>query len=583
MTTSDARTMWQRTASNRVHDDTIRAPKLAHCPSLPKPQPEMCHSEMVRGVDPAPGSYYWTNSWSSLDTKTMWQMSPSAFCDQRSEYLALDEFLGSRCLKPSGLQELAAERTSNVKLNSGMMGITSDYATGAELELEWQLIVDPKPKSGLSASFRAVECKMRNDARMRNAAVGRNNNIPVEAITSMNKNLHESELTKCFGESVEVDERGELERQTREQVLLKESMGKCQQARGNCTLHGSQSICFTGDASPSAMTTSISWRTANKEALATLVAQKAKERLENCDLPTPLSRSVLKEPLESCDFIADARPESMESFDINVMKSVLQAGEANRGESLEILASPNVLETEEASYSTGQFARMSLPLTIPTKCQASSAMRRGCHSSSFADNRQASWMGGDKVMCASSLGRTSGPLGEALCHSQTRAREADKRAEESLQNYQRVAHLFFREASLSFTYRQWVGSLQAENARLKMYVHRHHQQTSVRLQQSVLSPFSSLDRFTNSGWKFGRDQTRSQLRAWQWHCYARDHLNASLWPAEKDSPVSVVINGEGGAEIIMGCTLSFAFALGLSLAGAGFMLGWSMGWILLAY
>ena len=119
MTTSDARTMWQRTASNRVHDDTIRAPKLAHCPSLPKPQPEMCHSEMVRGVDPAPGSYYWTNSWSSLDTKTMWQMSPSAFCDQRSEYLALDEFLGSRCLKPSGLQELAAERTSNVKLNSG--------------------------------------------------------------------------------------------------------------------------------------------------------------------------------------------------------------------------------------------------------------------------------------------------------------------------------------------------------------------------------------------------------------------------------------------------------------------------------
>ena len=72
---------------------------------------------------------------------------------------------------------------------------------------------------------------------------------------------------------------------------------------------------------------------------------------------------------------------------------------------------------------------------------------------SFADNRQASWMGGDKAMTACSLGKCSGPLGEASRHSQTRAREAEKRAEEFLQNYQKVAHLFFREASLSLAYR----------------------------------------------------------------------------------------------------------------------------------
>lgn len=129
------------------------------------------------------------------------------------------------------------------------------------------------------------------------------------------------------------------------------------------------------------MATSIPWRIANKEALATLVAQKAKERLENCDLPTPLSRSILKGPLESSEMMADARPESMESFALNLMNCVLEAGDATRAESLGILASPNVLETEETSYSTGQFARMSLPLTIPTKGQASSAMRRGCQSS----------------------------------------------------------------------------------------------------------------------------------------------------------------------------------------------------------
>lgn len=119
MATTDVRTMWQRTASNRLQDDTMRAPKLAHCPNLPKTHPETFHYEMVRGVDQAP-SYYWSNSWSSLDTKTAWQMSPSALCDQRSsDCLALDEFLGSRCLKPAGLQALAAERTPNAKLSSG--------------------------------------------------------------------------------------------------------------------------------------------------------------------------------------------------------------------------------------------------------------------------------------------------------------------------------------------------------------------------------------------------------------------------------------------------------------------------------
>ena len=259
------------------------------------------------------------------------------------------------------------------------MGITSEHATAAELELEWQLIVDPKPKFGLSASFRAAESKKTDDDMMMKAAV-EESKIPVGAITSKNKNLCESEMTKSFREPEEVCHREGYPHRLTRKHQLEESIGRCQENRGKC-LYGSQSLCSTRDASPSTMTTSISWRTANKEALTTLVAQKAKERLENCDLPTPLSRSILKGPLESCDLMADARPESMESFDLNVMNSVLQAGEANRAESLGTLVSPNVLEIEETSYSTGQFARMSLPLTIPTKGQASSAMRRGCQSS----------------------------------------------------------------------------------------------------------------------------------------------------------------------------------------------------------
>lgn len=94
------------------------------------------------------------------------------------------------------------------------------------------------------------------------------------------------------------------------------------------------------------------------------------------------------------------------------------------------------------------------------------------------------------------------------------------------------------------------------------------------LHQSDFSPFSVLDRFAYYRWNlYGRDDGRRQM----------SDPFPLLWPAEKDKAGSFVMTREGGTEMIMSCTLSFAFALGLSLAGAGLMLGWSMGWILLAF
>lgn len=68
------------------------------------------------------------------------------------------------------------------------------------------------------------------------------------------------------------------------------------------------------------------------------------------------------------------------------------------------------------------------------------------------ENRETCRNGGERVL-SSSLGKNSGPLGEALCHSQTRARKAERQAERTFQDYQKISHLFFREASLSLTYR----------------------------------------------------------------------------------------------------------------------------------
>ena len=76
-----------------------------------------------------------------------------------------------------------------------------------------------------------------------------------------------------------------------------------------------------------------------------------------------------------------------------------------------------------------------------------------CIERNSGDKGNTIWNGGCGVTCSSPV-KSSGPLGEALCHSQTRAREAEKRAERSFQEYKKISHLFLREASLSLTYRQ---------------------------------------------------------------------------------------------------------------------------------
>jgi chromosomal replication initiation ATPase DnaA len=142
-----------------------------------------------------------------------------------------------------------------------------------------------------------------------------------------------------------------------------------------------------------------------------------------------------------------------------------------------------------------------------------------------------------------------------------------------LQEYKKLSKLFFQEASLSLTYRHWVTSLQAENTRLKMYL--KNQQAAAWLQRRFFSPFAALERLSSNHWKnIGKKQARHQT-----------HRHFSAIQPDKDPPPGNVAASyrKTGAGIIVGCTLGFAFALGLSLASAGLVLGWSMGWIVLAY
>lgn len=228
------------------------------------------------------------------------------------------------------------------------MGVASEYATGAELELEWQLIVDPEPKFRLPASIQATQAK--------------------EIIVKLDRRSNEEENEPAIEDSLY------------KEIPMQASIVTRSLPEVGQSSFGGQSIqCIAP--TPSPMANNVSWRTANKEVLAALVAQKAAERLENCDLPTPLSKSILKAPLESYDLVVETQQNISDKLDRNPLMSILQVGEPSQLDSLGVPTSSIAFGRSETMISPSyQLARISQPLTIPTTCHVSSARRCGCHS-----------------------------------------------------------------------------------------------------------------------------------------------------------------------------------------------------------
>lgn len=122
-------------------------------------------------------------------------------------------------------------------------------------------------------------------------------------------------------------------------------------------------------------------------------------------------------------------------------------------------------------------------------------------------------------------------LMEALCHSQTRARKAEEVAKQACAEKRHIIALFFMQASQLFAYKQWLQLLQlgALNTQLE-----------------------NKDQFTWQGRKLGKRKQK-------------------LGNAKQE------MLGKPKGDIT---TYSVAFALGLSLVGAGLLLGWTIGCML---
>ncbi|XP_059312446.1 uncharacterized protein LOC132063755 isoform X2 [Lycium ferocissimum] len=169
------------------------------------------------------------------------------------------------------------------------------------------------------------------------------------------------------------------------------------------------------------------WRTADREELALLVAQRSHYFMENCDLPQPQNNFVKRDhdvDVDSKNYASSMGPKagSMRQHNVNIHQ------------------------------------RGNLSFERPSQLDAEGNLQlHTCKSSRNSDQKlvpETKTSGDDE---------SKAQLLKALRHSQTRAREAENVAKQAFAEKEHIVQLVFRQASQLFAYKQWFQLLQLEN------------------------------------------------------------------------------------------------------------------------
>lgn len=258
------------------------------------------------------------------------------------------------------------------------------------------------------------------------------------------------------------------------------------------------------------------WRIADKDELATFVAKKSLEHFENCDLPRPQKVHISKDPI---------------SFSHGFINKGLLGSSCSRN-------APGTV-IDQVEYATGRSSSGSTHkkhvlsgLAGHTTCSSETTVSSENTTFGAIDFRERSY--GSIESDPSKV-----QLLEALCHSQTRAREAEMAAEKAYNEKEHILKLFFRQASHLFAYKQWLRLLQLESLSLQL--------------------------------KFKDHQISSLLSDLPWAPLKGNHFGTAKWLEGKKK------RKKHKCRI---CRYLLAFALGLGLVGAGLLLGWTLGCLL---
>ncbi|KAF8412100.1 hypothetical protein HHK36_000055 [Tetracentron sinense] len=484
MAAAEARAAWQRTANRYfVQEDAKRAPKLACCPSSStssKPQLDGGHGDAANGPD-HPTAGFMPHNWNVLnsnlppDTKWWLQLQPN--------------FGYQKDLTHEQLNALEAELEV---LRAGVVNRTSKFTGDHEPNGEDNMHVNFNKNIGssLDPRWRVSATCMKHDpeVRMQELKAVNNNN--------MQKPLKSKDMREYWYEDEELMALNLFDN------LIYEQPNK---------------HCFDMD-SPwmGGQKTGPWWRTVDKDELASLVAQKSLEHIENCDLPHPQTIHVRKGPF-SC----------LDCFDHDEIYSSLDRKE-NTGPS-------NLTANAQGSPTSG---------SMDCKQLASGEVGDSLFVSEkpLSSNNGYSTIGKDTLESrrTTESDPSKSQLLEALCHSQTRAREAEKAAQKAYIEKEHIIKLFFRQASHLFAYKQWFQLLQLENLCLQL----KNKDQPISTLFPVLLPWMPY-----KGRQLGKSKRKS--------------AKGKQGPPRYDISKYAV-----------------AFAVGLSIASAGLLLGWTMGWLL---
>ncbi|XP_072998382.1 uncharacterized protein [Typha latifolia] len=259
------------------------------------------------------------------------------------------------------------------------------------------------------------------------------------------------------------------------------------------------------------------WRIADEDELASLVAQKSLQHIENCDLPRPTQ--TVHAPRDMLT--------GLETFENRGLLSSCLSKKLHPGLCDPIDYVHNNLNSgsvDEKNWSSGggglQYDKDKL------------------HSGTHGQVKTGNEPPESKLTYESDSGRAQ--LLEALCHSQTRAREAEIAAKKAYDEKDHIVKLLFRQASHLFAYKQWLKMLQLESLCLQLKIE----------DQQIVSLFPILP------WMPLKEKPSS-----------KDRNNTMRSKSSKKQRRSCI------------CKYVVFFA-GLGLAGAGLLLGWSLGWLL---
>ncbi|KAG1367670.1 putative aminoacrylate hydrolase RutD [Cocos nucifera] len=435
MAAAEARAAWQR-AANRclVQEDAKRAPKLACCPSSSMLQSDSSNGNATNAQDHS-APYFMPLNWNPmssnlpLDAKWWLQLQPN-FGHPRDHV----------CEQPNLLEDELDEKRAETTVPTSKF--TEEPLLGESMDIDRKV----------------NECLLESPCMVSTASMKRNSESGVEemkTVTSCPQQpiKHKVDMSDYLYRDEELLDWKPVDR------LISKKHEKVSSDLNTPWAGGNKNKPW--------------WWISDKDELASLVAQKSQQHIENCDLPRPTQTVHVSGNPFGC----------LENLDANgifasTLGQKLHAGICSPFDYAQNTSSTGSSDDKNWSSGGGYLLHDSAKLysfNIFTRrdffpLRKSSIFVCVLHGNQGYRTTESDSPEGKQIPEGDP---SRAQLLEALRHSQTRARKAEMAAQKAYNEKNHIIKLLFRQASHLFAYKQWIHMLQLESLCLQLKIKDH--------------------------------------------------------------------------------------------------------------